>query len=546
MKLRCLAWAAAALLVSVGSASAAGVVSGTIKGPDCAALRAVWIRAENADTKRTTSVLSNNQGRYRVPDLPPGKYAIWATAVGWRSTPARLTDVSVAEGQTVNQDFAMRSVPVLWHELTKAQAIALMPEAPGRERFFTSCMNCHGMGKMVGRRDVDGWLDAIDQMRRVGVTTINPKIANEVAGYLAAVLGPDSPTPQSPASLPAYKDLTMQWGDEALNIVYVDFPVKAGPQGRPGVGEMDKAGMIWMETDNGIVRLNPDTGETKAFYVPPDQPRIGGVHEVTRDRFDDAIWWLTGTGSNTIAKFDSRADKWEVYKDPATAPRVQQLDPNTPDKFPRVTAEGEGQNGAGRKHTAMVDLDGNVWMTGRPLTKFNPKTKEWKAFLDVPDVYGIDMDKEGNIWVAEFNSAANGSVVKVDRNTNKVTKFKPPSAAGRPRRLHIDSKGNVMFGQYFNGSIGKLDPKTGDITEIKLPGAYPTVYGFGIDKNDNAWGVSHFNEATFRVDPTGKVIAYPSPYYTRGSRDLKVDAQNRMWECIQPDYRIGYFYLAQP
>ena len=103
-----------------------------------------------------------------------------------------------------------------------------------------------------------------------------------------------------------------------------------------------------------------------------------------------------------------------------------------------------------------------------------------------------------------------------------------------------------MFGQYFNGSIGKLDPKTGDITEIKLPGAYPTVYGFGIDKNDNAWGVSHFNEATFRVDPTGKVIAYPSPYYTRGSRDLKVDAQNRMWEGIQPDYRIGYFYLARP
>jgi virginiamycin B lyase len=185
-------------------------------------------------------------------------------------------------------------------------------------------------------------------------------------------------------------------------------------------------------------------------------------------------------------------------------------------------------------------------MTGRPLTKFNPKTKEWTPFLDVPDVYGIDVDQAGNVWFAEFNGAENGSVGRVDPKTGKVTKFRPPSREGRPRRLHIDSKGNVWFGQYFNGSISRFDPKTQKFTEYKLPGPYPTVYGFGIDHNDNAWGVSHFNEATFRVDPTGKVVAYPSPYYTRGSRDLKVDAKNRMWGGIQPEYKIGYFYLAQP
>ena len=36
--------------------------------------------------------------------------------------------------------------------------------------------------------------------------------------------------------------------DEALKIVYVDYPVKGGPAGRPGVGEMDKNGMVWMDS----------------------------------------------------------------------------------------------------------------------------------------------------------------------------------------------------------------------------------------------------------------------------------------------------------
>jgi streptogramin lyase len=404
-------------------------------------------------------------------------------------------------------------------------------------------MNCHGMSKIVGRRDLEGWLDAIDTMRRVGVATINPAVANEVAGYLAAVLGPDSPTPQSPASLPAWKQLQMQWSDEALNIVYVDFPVKAGPAGRPGVGEMDKSGMVWMETDNGIVRLNPETGETKGFYVPDSMGDQGGIHEVTRDRRDDAVWWLTATGKNSLIRFDSRTEKFEVFPDPTKAPRVLQLDPNTPDKFPRVES---GEGALGRKHTAVVDFDGNVWMTGRPLTKFNPQTKEWTPFLEVPDVYGIEVDQAGNVWFAEFNGAEHGSLGRVDTKTGRVTKFRPPSREGRPRRLHLDAKGNVWFGQYFSGSIGKFDPKTETFSEYKLPGPYPTVYGFGIDHNDNAWGVSHFNEATFRVDSTGKVVAYPSPYYTRGSRDLKVDAKNHVWGGIQPEYKIGYFYLAEP
>jgi streptogramin lyase len=101
----------------------------------------------------------------------------------------------------------------------------------------------------------------------------------------------------------------------------------------------------------------------------------------------------------------------------------------------------------------------------------------------------------------------------------------------------------VWFGQYFNAAISKFDPKTEKFTVHKLPGPHPTIYGLGVDPKDNVWGVSHFNEATYRIDPAGKVVAYPSPYISRGSRDLWPDAQGRMWYGAQPEFKVGYFYV---
>ena len=546
----CLVLAAVMLLGSVGYASAQGLITGTITGPDGKPLRAIFVRAERegraqvdelrgaAGANRTTSVLSDNQGRYRIDGLPPGGYQVWATAIGYRGTPVRLTDVRVENGKPVSADFKMRAVPVQWSELTKAQAAILLPEAPGKERFLTACMNCHGMGQITGRRDLEGWIDAIDVMRRRGITTINPKLAQEVAGYLAAVLGPDSSTPQSPAQLPGWKDVQIPWSDEALNIVYVDYPVNQGTN-RPGTGYPDKAGNIWMEMENGLARLNPVTGESTIWHMPPGQG--GGVHEVLP--LPDGSVWLTVTSANKLARFDMRTQDFEIFPDPYKGPRVKQIDPNTPIwEAPRVTA-GEGV--LGRKHTAAVDHAGNIWMTGRPLNKFNPKTKQWTAFPEVPDVYGINVDQVGNVWAAEFNGAEHGRLVKVDPRTGRVTKYTPPSGegAGRPRRVKVDSKGNIWFGQYFNGSIAMFDPKTEQFAEYKLPGPHPTVYGLGIDQKDNIWGISHFNEATFRVEPNGKVTAYPSPYISRGTRDLWPDAQGNMWYGVQVEYKVGYFYL---
>jgi hypothetical protein len=59
-------------------------------------------------------------------------------------------------------------------------------------------------------RDHDGWLDAIEHMRQVGVADIKPDVAAEVSEYLGTVFGPDANTPVSAAQLPQYQKVKQE------------------------------------------------------------------------------------------------------------------------------------------------------------------------------------------------------------------------------------------------------------------------------------------------------------------------------------------------
>src|SRR5919205_186615 len=63
------------LALAVSTADAA-TLTGTVKGPDGQPFRGAFVQARNAKTKITVSVLSDNQGRYRVPDLEAGDYRV--------------------------------------------------------------------------------------------------------------------------------------------------------------------------------------------------------------------------------------------------------------------------------------------------------------------------------------------------------------------------------------------------------------------------------------------------------------------------------------
>jgi virginiamycin B lyase len=532
----------ALLLASVGYAAPGGIISGTLKGPDGAPFRAAFIRAQNAKTKMTMTVLSDGQGKYWTDKLPPGTYEVWAIATGYKSDPQRRTDVMVDDGKTVSVDFTMQKTIVRWNQLTKYQAGVLLPDAKGKSVLLQECFNCHAFDTIgVARRDRDGWLSAIDVMRQVGAADIRPEVADQVAGYLETVYGPDSSTPQSPAQLPKYQEVKQErdyFGDDALNIVYVDYQLTGEPKDRPGSGKQDKDGNIWMEMGGGLSKLNPETAELHTWRLPdPSRPFI---HEILPT--PDGSVWLTIESQNKLARFDTRTEKFEVYGDKYDGPIVPQLEANAP--WPDLRSTPGEQTGAPRRHTAVIDLEGNIWSSGRPLLKFDTETKKFTFFRDVPDTYGIAVDKQGNVWFAEFNSRDHHSIGKVDVATNKVTKWNPPNPGATPRRLKIDSQGMIWFGDYFGGNLTRFDPKTETFKVFKLPGPMPTPYGVAIDHNDNVWYSSMYTDVMGRLDPkTGKVTEYPSPYGERGTRDMFEDSQGRIWYGAQPYFRVGYIRL---
>ena len=66
------------------------------KGPEAG----VWVIAETTDlpTRYTKSVVTDDQGRYVIPDLPTANYKVWVRGYGLVDSPK----LSAKPGQTVN------------------------------------------------------------------------------------------------------------------------------------------------------------------------------------------------------------------------------------------------------------------------------------------------------------------------------------------------------------------------------------------------------------------------------------------------------------
>jgi len=195
------------------------------------------------------------------------------------------------------------------------------------------------------------------------------------------------------------------------------------------------------------------------------------IHEILPT--SDGSVWLTLEAQDGIARFDTRTEKFELYIDDKAIAKFNeskpaQKEPNDP--FPNLPLAAGNQGGGGRAHTAVVDHDGISGYPGRPLKKFDPRTKEFTFFdADAPDTYGITVDRAGNVWFAEFNSRDHQDIGVVDVKTDKITKYQPPAGVS-PRRLKIDSKGIVWIGDYFGGSLTCFDPATKEFKVFKTAG----------------------------------------------------------------------------
>lgn len=515
------AWVCASLAYSATDAT----LTGTVKDPSGTPFRGAFVHAQNMQSKITVNVLSDSQGHYRIPNLAPGEYQVRVTAVGYTAAPR--SGVKLAAGDSPALDFALQQGAVRWADLSLYQAKTLLPEGKGKEILFGQCFACHGFQTRMAavKRDHDGWTTAVNYMR----TTRHARLANHVndqdaavlASYLDDAFGVEAKLPKSAADLPGYKATVRPTSDEGLKITYVEYDMP-GPNRMPFSAAPDKNGKLWipdMGSANTLGELDPNTGTVQEFTAPNSFP--AGIHSAIPA--SDGSVWISEQAANKVGHWDPKTKLITEYQD-------------------TYQTGMQGLEDGGSKHTVRVDAKGRVWGTAvfNHLAVYDPKSNEFSHFPDVFSPYGIELDKSGNVWFAEFYPK--GEIGMVDANTYKVTKWDPPTKGGWPRRIEIDDDGIVWFAEYRGGKIGRFDPKTQTFKEYELPGPSATPYALGIDRKHNIWYSSDEMDEIGRLNPkTGKVTEYPYAHSENMMKEFFLDAQGRMWYGSGPNNKVGYF-----
>ena len=194
----------------------------------------------------------------------------------------------------------------------------------------------------------------------------------------------------------------------------------------------DQAGNIWFTAQwgNQIGRLDTKTGKIDLVTLPQSGMRPHGIRIDPRGRP-----WVALFGSNRLASIDPDSLRlWQVeLPDPKSRPRRLE-----------------------------VDFSGNVWYgdysRGR-LGRVDARSGEIREW-PLPGgenalPYGMAIDADGNIWIAEGGSP-NRLVAFDPRREAFIHVIRVPNARGSIRHMYYDQRGNaIWFGEDSN-YIGRL------------------------------------------------------------------------------------------
>src|SRR5919112_924426 len=89
-------------LVTPAAGQTAATVSGTVHDPSGAVLAGVTVTAKSGATGLTRTAVTGPEGRYVLPQLPPGEYELRAEIAGFKPHVRPEVPLAVAQSLTVN------------------------------------------------------------------------------------------------------------------------------------------------------------------------------------------------------------------------------------------------------------------------------------------------------------------------------------------------------------------------------------------------------------------------------------------------------------
>jgi virginiamycin B lyase len=540
------------------AAPAARGLSGTVKSSEGKALEGVGVSARNAGETFTTTVYTDQGGRYTFPPISSGQYKVWAQAVGFDLA---TTEVGLAGTGAKQIDLTLPALADFNKQLSGTEWAASLPEDTPNDRrmksvFINNCSGCHQVSFLLQNRfDAAGWgavMKLMQTMLSIGYApedkTPDPVIhayKDELAEYLGRVRGPNN--------VPLNLKLLPRPTGEAAQIVVTEYDLPRADmppgwtmkhngtdwsEGTPSRYDgraahdvaIDKGGYVWFADDatpeRTLGKLDPRTGKVIDYKLPDSANAAESSHALVFDRQGN-IWFANGTeGSPT--KFDPETGKFI--------------------RFPRP----EGFPFSGDFIT--LDSKGNVWSPHREgAYKLDPGTGKYTNYAAGPAKANYDLaaDKEGNVWVSQPGGnrmahvdptagkvdnvlldpvvSTEYSVTDKDRQISADLSLTPNTATPLekgPRRSVADRETDTVWVcEFFADRLAKIDARTKKVTEYPLPHRYSQPYAATVDKNHRVWITMLNSDRIARFDPaTEKFTEFTLP--TRGTeiRHIQVDS----------------------
>jgi hypothetical protein len=427
---------------SISKHDIGGVVTGP-HGPEAG----VWVIAETHDlpTRFAKMVVTDDRGRYVVPDLPNGKYDVWVRGYGLIDSPKvksepgehlNLTavlapnDAAAAQYYPAIYWFAMLKIPTADQFGGKSD----IPEKITQADWLTAiknqaCVGCHQLGQL-GTRTVPAALGTFKTgaeawARRIQSGQAAPLMINPIAGKFNGVpltyFG-DWTDRIAKGELPSVKPerpqgiernvvvTTWDWGNDKQYL----HDLISSDKRDPTVNANGKLyGSPEYATDHLPV-LDPKTGEV-TYVTPPegaDVPEafgdVGGVgHAAIEKPMAASAYW--GKDQVWDTKFDNHNDMFDQKG------RVWMTGTNHTPGTPAYCRKGSDN-----LYAKVFPIDKNE----RQLAMYNPKTEKF-TFIDT--CYGthhlqFGFDKDNTLWTSGGGMLATWLNTKVFDETGDVEK----------------------------------------------------------------------------------------------------------------------------
>ena len=498
----------------------------------------VWVIAEtdDFDTRFARIVVTDDAGRYVVPDLPAASYQVWVRGYGLADSPK----VAAAPGSTVNLTATVAPTPavaaqvypaIYWYSMMKVPQASEVANLPGGVNQYLasvrnlSCVGCHQLGQLSTRtipaefghfaNGQEAWVRRI-QSGQAGQQMLGSAM-NQLAGVPVKYLGEwtdrvaagelPHATPQRPSGLERNIVATVRdWSTEKAYMHDLSGTDRRNPTVN-GYGKL--YGAPELSTDEFPI-LDPATNTATVLHAPvqdPNTPTTNSTPPLQPSAYwgNEAIWDSKANAHNPMLDEQGRVWYTAVVRAPDNAPAYCRADSDHPSAklFP-------------------------LPRSGRQMSVYDPKTEKY-TFIDTCfSTHHLQFANDANdtLWTSGGGPVVGWLNTKVFDETGDAARAQGWTA------LVLDTNGNGKRDAYV-----EPDQPVDPTKDKRVNSGFYAVMPNPAD--GSIWGSTiGYPGAVVRLDPgsnppataLAEVYNVPMPGY--GARGADIDSNGVVWVSL--------------